>query len=240
MNLIKSTWLSRSLKGAFTLIELLVVIAIIAILAGLLLPTNISLISSPVKFKCISNLKQLQLGGVHVKDDNHVSPAFPLPSSPPGIVGPTGTMMATLRVKVGARLTVTPILFSTRRGFYLRICQARSAFRCPGDDFVGQRATAALVFHERADGSILYEAEGFQSRFARASVRGGNRRHLLEPSSALNAGETGATGDGYLEIDSHGGTFPDAPAGNLGGCCGFSFFDGHSEEHKWLTSALTN
>jgi len=61
-----------------------------------------------------------------------------------------------------------------------------------------------------------------------------------EPSSAfLFCDENpGSINDGFLQIDSHGGTFPDAPAAYLGGSCGFSFSDGHCEMHKWTTSAL--
>jgi prepilin-type processing-associated H-X9-DG protein len=46
--------------------------------------------------------------------------------------------------------------------------------------------------------------------------------------------------DGYLEIDSHGGTFPDVPGAYHNNAMGVSFADGHAEIHKWLTSALLN
>jgi hypothetical protein len=46
--------------------------------------------------------------------------------------------------------------------------------------------------------------------------------------------------DGYLEINSQSSApaFPDVPAAYLGGSCGFSFADGHTEVHKWLTGVL--
>jgi prepilin-type processing-associated H-X9-DG protein len=46
--------------------------------------------------------------------------------------------------------------------------------------------------------------------------------------------------DGFLEVDTHGtmGFFPDVPAYWHGESCGFSFFDGHVEVHKWQTSVL--
>jgi len=46
--------------------------------------------------------------------------------------------------------------------------------------------------------------------------------------------------DGYLEVDSINGGFPDVPAAYLDGACGLSFADGHVEVHKWQTSALTS
>ncbi len=44
--------------------------------------------------------------------------------------------------------------------------------------------------------------------------------------------------DGFMQIDSSSGSFPDAPAGYLGKSCGFGFADGHVESHRWVTATL--
>ena len=47
--------------------------------------------------------------------------------------------------------------------------------------------------------------------------------------------------DGFFQIDSSGanGFFPDVPGAYHGlQGCGFSFADGHAENHKWQTSSL--
>jgi prepilin-type N-terminal cleavage/methylation domain-containing protein len=68
-------------KRAFTLIELLVVISIIALLVGILLPALGAARAVAIRTKCLSNVKQIQIGTIAYAVDNDGKMPYRPPTS---------------------------------------------------------------------------------------------------------------------------------------------------------------
>ena len=236
--------LSRLHQSGFTLIELLVVIAIIAILAGLLLPALSRAKVKGQRITCVNNLKQLQLGAFMYKDDNGGYLLPNSPSTPPGISGPGQAWIDSDTSDEGW----AAVDGNTNMNIYTKgllapyLGNQLGVYRCPGDNVPSANGQRIRTYSMNGQMGAVYTQQK-QFNLDAPAIQYVRETDILcpSPSSAFVFCDenSGSIADGYLQIDSHTPTFPDAPAGNLGGACGFSFSDGHSEQHVWMTSALT-
>ncbi|MBW8864689.1 MAG: prepilin-type N-terminal cleavage/methylation domain-containing protein [Verrucomicrobia bacterium] len=227
--------------SAFTLIELLVVIAIIAILAAMLLPALASAKVRAQTIKCVSNLKQMQIGWhMYAGDFND----YVVPNAPLG-AGSTTTWAPST---IGENWQLSPE--NTNRATYLTSILAPymsgqvDIYRCPGD--VIESANGPRLRSYSMNGQVgspkSLTTRDNPNYVAFTKVTQYSLTTLAPTEAFIWCEESMSTlNDGYLQIDAGGtsGFFPDVPgAYHAVTTCGFSFADGHAEAHKWQTSAL--
>jgi prepilin-type N-terminal cleavage/methylation domain-containing protein len=126
-----TAWKELFESAAFTLIELLVVIATIAILASLLLPALAQAKQRAQSMRCLSNVKQLQLGWMLYADD-HENRLVPNWSMMPGWPDYTRIYGVTNSWVCGSART-DPSAAGIRQGALWPYIQSESLYRCPSD-----------------------------------------------------------------------------------------------------------
>ncbi|HEV2453345.1 MAG TPA: prepilin-type N-terminal cleavage/methylation domain-containing protein [Verrucomicrobiae bacterium] len=241
-------------RGGFTLIELLVVIAIIAILAAILLPVLAAAKARALQAQCINNTRELALGWQLYAADNL---DYMVPNSPSGSAAnqswcPNGQNSGAAMdwaFKIG-NTNIAPFATTILSPY---MSQQYGVYRCPADIFPSKNGSRVRDYSMQGQVGNLY----CKGSLSPASGTLGENPHgvpyvklselrsqpgpsdvivFLEehPNSMLNT-----VPDGYLEVDSAGGTCPDVPGSNhKGWLCGMCFADGHSEMHKWLKSGM--
>lgn len=237
-------------RQGFTLIELLVVIAIIAILAAMLLPALARAKQSAWSAQCVSNLKQCQLADAEYKNDNN---SYLVPNAPFNGFMDAGTAQTAWIDCQGADNTESyPAASSgnTNLSLYTSgllapyVANQIGVYKCPADIVPsdgGQPRLRTYSMNGQMGAVYMIPAHFNDDNPALQYAKDSDITHPAPSDAFVFCDENmWSIQDGYLEIDSHNGGFPDVPAAYHDNGLGVSFADGHAQIHKWQTTALLN
>ena len=237
MPLVSSRRRYRANRSAFTLIELLVVIAIIAILAALLLPALAKARGKALAIKCVSNLKQLQLGwALYGNDFSEIMlPNAPLSSLPEqswcySAYQDWYNSDANTNVTIYKKALLAPYL-ADQLGVY----------KCAADIVASQNGQRLRSYSMQSAMGNLYSygiSRAYNAGY-KAFIKA-TELTKLQPVDAIVFSEENmcSMNDGYLQVKNGSPLWPDVPGSYHVWNCGMSYADGHAALRKWITSVL--
>lgn len=240
-------------RRGFTLIELLVVIAIIAILAAMLLPALGKAKIRAQAISCMSNGRQLMLGWIQysVDQNDKIVNNFGVNSTLAEISGQTYRNWVNNVMGWTPDPQITNLVGILKAPFNAYVGGNVAIYRCPADIYVSP-PQRFLGWTAR---TRSYSMNCYVGPFDPSGAAAGfdpNYRKFLKSSSIPHPSDLFVTldehpdsiNDGYFQPFSTLGNYQndswhDLPASYHDGACGFSFADGHSEIHKWLSRKCT-
>ena len=224
-------------RSAFTLIELLVVIAIIAILAAFLLPALARARGKALAIKCVSNLKQLQLGWILYGNDANETM---LPNAPLSAVPEQSWCYSAYQDWYNSDANTNVIIYrSALLAPYLS--GQLGVYKCPADTIPSQNGQRLRSYSMQSDMGNLYSyavSRAYNPGY-KAFIKATELTQLKPVDAVVFLEENMCSmNDGYLQVKNGSPSWPDVPGSYHTWNCGISYADGHAAMFKWVTSVL--
>ncbi len=251
----ETNWSPMPSEQGFTRVELTVVIGAVACLGALVLPALAKGNAGSHTAICLNNHRQLARSCLLYSQDvngrlpnNYTLPATETAISTGVFDNWINNIMTWGASSSPDDVSNTNVNWAQKGPLSPYLNSNIGVFKCPSDIYLGaaqrQRRWNARLRSVSMNGFFGLTDTNPSSLSGRSWAEGGKYRQFLKTTDVPVPAMTWLTidehadsvNDGFFIVSATATSWGDLPASYHEGACGFSFADGHSEMHKWLSA----